>query len=663
MATFKTKYPNNSREVSGTPTIFADDVSLLCRTSLGAVTINLLEIPDNHWNTLYKLYITDLDNNAATNNITINAGIGQTINNQASYTISTNNGGVVVRILSNGEFIVLDSVTSASSGYDQIQDEGVNLTKRTILNFIGSGVSAVDDPGNLRTNVTISGLGIIDITHANLLALSVAGTIVEGQLYRVTDPTYAYNLIVTGISSTEVSVDCKAKWLVTDYQGVGNYTTVPSFNTTLGVWNTTLAVVLGDVCIWNNTHYVNISGVNATTTPDVDAANWTVLAKTITNGFVLEVEFGIYDFANNLITRRFDQRFNDIEYNADKGVLLWQWFPFGSNKVSYNRFIGSATSCVGIANGLGGISSKIKDNVVRGTILSTYLPSANANILVEDNSVGKNGTLAFGGRIANSMTFKSNVIEGNLRIVGIGFTTVNVNVQFNQIFPGASFQISTFSGAFSLTVNANVAQNSASLIISNIIATADVAIENNIHQNGSITIATLRSPATWSGNKINFPTAIAENLGTLQDNTSQGGFNSVVQNTVVSTLRKTLDMTNASDYNPGTQTLLLGTNRIIGEYRITNATGNTITKINGGPYETPFKIIMANAAPTAPAVLLNNTSMAVATTDDLVFNSSLTSNLQLDMFAVSGESTTFSRGNGTGAPTGPQFVIEQQTFA
>jgi hypothetical protein len=41
----------------------------------------------------------------------------------------------------------------------------------------------------------------------------------------------------------------------------------------------------------------------------------------------------------------------------------------------------------------------------------------------------------------------------------------------------------------------------------------------------------------------------------------------------------------------------------------------------------------------------------------------MTANLNLDTFAVSGESTTFQRGNGTGAATGPQFVIQQQCFA
>jgi hypothetical protein len=40
-----------------------------------------------------------------------------------------------------------------------VQDEGVALTQRAILNFIGAGVTAADDAPNLRTNVTIPGGG------------------------------------------------------------------------------------------------------------------------------------------------------------------------------------------------------------------------------------------------------------------------------------------------------------------------------------------------------------------------------------------------------------------------------------------------------------------------------------------------------------------------
>jgi hypothetical protein len=47
-------------------------------------------------------------------------------------------------------------ISGAASGYDTIQEEGVAVTQRTILNFIGATVTAADDAGNTRTNVTIT---------------------------------------------------------------------------------------------------------------------------------------------------------------------------------------------------------------------------------------------------------------------------------------------------------------------------------------------------------------------------------------------------------------------------------------------------------------------------------------------------------------------------
>lgn len=43
--------------------------------------------------------------------------------------------------------------------YRQVQDEGVDLTRRRILDFAGAGVTATDDAANLRTLVTIPGGG------------------------------------------------------------------------------------------------------------------------------------------------------------------------------------------------------------------------------------------------------------------------------------------------------------------------------------------------------------------------------------------------------------------------------------------------------------------------------------------------------------------------
>ena len=105
MSMYSTVYENPSRIVTGTPIIYNDDVVLYCNTSSGAVTINLLDIPNDFWLTTWKLYIVDYSNNAGTNNITINAGSGQTINALSSVTIDVNGGSAIVRISGNTTFV------------------------------------------------------------------------------------------------------------------------------------------------------------------------------------------------------------------------------------------------------------------------------------------------------------------------------------------------------------------------------------------------------------------------------------------------------------------------------------------------------------------------------------------------------------------------------
>lgn len=51
------------------------------------------------------------------------------------------------------------STLSTATGYATIDDEGTPLTQRTILNFIGAGVSCVDNAGATRTDCTISSGG------------------------------------------------------------------------------------------------------------------------------------------------------------------------------------------------------------------------------------------------------------------------------------------------------------------------------------------------------------------------------------------------------------------------------------------------------------------------------------------------------------------------
>ena len=72
-------------------------------------------------------------------------------------------------------------------GYDEILDEATGRTKRAQLNFIGGGVSCVDNPGATRTDCTIAGGGtsheILSGTHTDTTTATVVrGDLMTGQL-------------------------------------------------------------------------------------------------------------------------------------------------------------------------------------------------------------------------------------------------------------------------------------------------------------------------------------------------------------------------------------------------------------------------------------------------------------------------------------------------
>jgi hypothetical protein len=49
----------------------------------------------------------------------------------------------------------INQAVSAAAAYATVQEEGSALTQRTIINFIGAGITAVDNSGSTRTDVTI----------------------------------------------------------------------------------------------------------------------------------------------------------------------------------------------------------------------------------------------------------------------------------------------------------------------------------------------------------------------------------------------------------------------------------------------------------------------------------------------------------------------------
>jgi hypothetical protein len=153
------KYPNPSRTISGANnTVFADDVILMCDTTTAPVSLNLQEIPPSNWSVQYKLYVVDKVNNAATNNITINAPIGTLINNASSLIISSNLGCILIQICSDTNYVATKSNTQDVSGYTTVQNQtDPVLTQQSTIQFVGAGVIASNDVVNNKTVVTING--------------------------------------------------------------------------------------------------------------------------------------------------------------------------------------------------------------------------------------------------------------------------------------------------------------------------------------------------------------------------------------------------------------------------------------------------------------------------------------------------------------------------
>lgn len=97
-----------------------------------------------------------------------------------------NNGSALDRlgVGANGTILTADSaeptgvkwvVGSVGAAYSTIQEEGVSLTQRSILNFVGSAATAADDAGNSRTNVTFATV-LNNLASGTPLPLSLGGT-------------------------------------------------------------------------------------------------------------------------------------------------------------------------------------------------------------------------------------------------------------------------------------------------------------------------------------------------------------------------------------------------------------------------------------------------------------------------------------------------------
>jgi hypothetical protein len=565
-----TKYSNNIRAVSGLGVmVFPDDVVLNCNTNLGVVSIDLLEIPANYWNTTYKLYVNDEKGNAGVNNITINAPVGNTINGAASVVINTNFGSVLIRVNNNGSYMATYNAFGGS-GYNTIEDEGVALPQRTIMNFIGAGVTASDVGG--KTQVQING-GIIDITNAAILALIAANTVIVGQYYRITDVTNAdLGVVVQGVRTNGVTAYGTGIFLNADYQGVGNYSSIFSFGANLGIWNTTpVAVVAGDVVIYNNQHYLNQTGAWGTA-PVGDAVNWSLLPKILTTGYILACDYVRYNITANRVVYRADNLQNEVDhFDNSKGNEAIRDFQWGRTVVYANKVI---------ANGIMACTNSkctfIGNSITNGGIITSNTGTGEANYNVCDGESQLNIGVVDGVVSYNTLNCNS-----TLTITNVG---VNSKVRYNFLVTDCSINIDTLVTPYDIESN-NLSVFSkikclgsiSGNVSSNVISQKSELEFSSISVTGSIVYCQITAGVVNLG--VNPVTVLLSELSCI------AGY---------SNWEAELDF--ATAILVGTVLTIPTTLSYVGKFKTTNSFGLTVTEIINLPTNHPSTLIPDNAA-------------------------------------------------------------------
>ena len=149
--------------------------------------------------------------NANTNTPLITSGVGS----PGDYYIVDVPGNTNIDGISDwavGDWIIFSTTgvwqkidNSDLEGYNLIQEEGVALPKRSIIDFVGGGVTASDDPLNLKTIVTINGasgrFGIADsngaYTYYTTLTLAMAAAVSGQTIEFFTDYTETGAVTIT----------------------------------------------------------------------------------------------------------------------------------------------------------------------------------------------------------------------------------------------------------------------------------------------------------------------------------------------------------------------------------------------------------------------------------------------------------------------------------
>jgi len=647
------KYKNTSRLITGTGNLVYDnDVVLLCDTSIASVDLTLLEIPANYWLTTYKLYVVDNSGNASVNNITINAPVGFTVNNTSSVVINSNNGIAVVTIASNTAYSAIFTFNSGSGAQGATGAQGA-IGSQGIQGITGTGVQGaigaqgvqgiLGAQGVQGVQGLTGGAGFFSVSYSALTTLISTNSLLQGAFYLVTDAIFINSagvyfetvpILVQAVNSNEISLDGSGIFLNADYQAVGDYSGVPSFVAQTGVWDSLGTYVVGDIVIWNNTHFVNTTGVNTLISPDSDPTNWTRLLKNSNEGYITEIDIIKYNVATNQITYREDVRNNRVENNLNTYISTtseaFLYFQWGNNSVNENSVLSESFiqswNNKGIINGNSIINTSrvsfrdFNENIIRdnkfdagsvfifknlGQIIgNVFKETSMGTSLNADNTLFSSNFLQ-GGQ-SNSFTLdatgsienNSFLIDSNV-IAGYSYTMSAVTAKvYGNKFLNSLVYFSGISGdwAYNEITNSFINFNT-----NNSLFAQNVWQEVKLSLSGNITVeinGTLLHQANCTGVSI--------------DTKIIGG---IIQNNVGTTIQP-LDLTDPTIYDSVNSILTIPTQwrNFIGEFWLNGAVGTiSVKKIVGLASRYATKFVNKQVGSVVSFDVNNNVTTAGAT--------------------------------------------------
>ena len=509
------------------------------------------------------------------------------------------------------------------------------------------------------TEAPSGGGSVISVNNAGLNALINTNSIVSGQQYLVSPVNYVNGsgVLVTGTGPNSVSSNGTGNFLNADYQLVGNYSGVPGYTATIGIWDSAYAgFTIGDVVIWNNKHYQSITGLTGSA-PSTDAVNWLYLPPSITNGYIAESDFVTYDSNPlvNAIVYREDKRENKVMLHT-KGLpntlLDFQWGRDDCRKnVVYGLSIWSMTNCQALILGNfcdSGEYYSYTNHINPGSFASNFVTS-NAILRVYQNSgscigniLSSAGQIDIFGEIKTSADFtRNNLIGGTITIQG--FLDSGCNFDDNHVNQLCNFEFQNiknsdvrrnkviqasiwkFTGDVeNAIIRNNIVDSSSSININSInsFSPSDVTkiLNCRISNNSSLTMPFLGDDILGASEMNN---CIIENNSIVSYPSGVAGrvFNDRIIHKGYSNWQENLDFSDPTICDPINLDITIPTymTSFVGEFTCSNVPliGASVTNIKNGPTLHPFifKPSSIDSLPVSPIAI------AGAVLGDVIANS------------------------------------------